>query len=87
MDFSLNIHTQTPTHAGTPSLNVLFTQNDLYSWVDIVLKVLTRSSGMYQHMFFETIYKAETFNDSRNINNLGSIEDKIMFTMRTIIHQ
>ena len=86
-EFSLNLLTETPTHSLTPSLHVIFTQNEPYSWVEICLSVYNKSSEYEkskQHMFSEDITIAEAIKNvtySKVVTQLGSSEYELMFQL------
>ena len=93
IDFSLNIESNVLTKLMTPSINVVFRQNEVHSSVDIVLNVHSKHFDLQkkQHIPLKTIYMTETIlvsNISQVVERMGSSEDNLLllFSRRKQTH-
>ena len=81
--FSLHMSSKSPTGGNSPSFYVLFTQDELYSWVDIRMEVssIRRNEDVSIFDITETISLLKK--PHHNLESLGSIHNLMIIQMDT----
>ena len=69
-----------PTHSNSPSLYIVFAQNERHSWVDVILKIENRT--MKETEMNASMYMQENFilytKSEHEAQKIGSMEDEMI---------
>ena len=75
--FNLEMLTMTPS-PHTPSFNILFTQEELHSWVDITIEITFSDKSLVQSSILYLNEEIEIKNYSYPLKKLGSAADELI---------